>query len=342
MALHLCTTVAAVAAETNSTEGLSLARLEVARLYTRSMLAAERHEEARRKADRKMVVARRLAEGVAANRDKLLQLRELSGHIATMQYRNSGLSLTAKLLASGESPETFIQKLTAAHNADMAVQATTKELRQVSQRLARSERSAAVALQSLKKSLREASVAKAQIVEELAKAQQWVRQLEAQENPLRITSCDHIIAPVSDAGGPESVDSTRGWVAPVRGYKLSSGFAAVGPHWQRQHTGQDFAVKTGTPVYSVGDGVVIVAGCDKAFGINVIVRHANGYFTQYAHLSALQVRGGSRVSAGQKIGESGCTGNCTGPHLHFEVRITPRFGSAVNPISWLRANGVAV
>ncbi|MGI5481876.1 M23 family metallopeptidase [Streptomyces lavendofoliae] len=132
----------------------------------------------------------------------------------------------------------------------------------------------------------------------------------------------------------------RGWVAPVEGYALSAGFHRAGAHWAHRHTGQDFAVAVGTPVRSVGAGRVHSVSCGGAFGIQVVVRHAGGWFSQYAHLAAPGVVTGQPVVAGQVIGRSGNTGNSTGPHLHFEVRLTPYMGSAVDPVRWLGEHGV--
>ncbi|MFF2214836.1 M23 family metallopeptidase [Streptomyces antibioticus] len=137
-------------------------------------------------------------------------------------------------------------------------------------------------------------------------------------------------------------DTARSWTAPTRDYWLSAGYAASGARWAHRHTGQDFAVRTGTPVYAVGPGTVRATTCGDGFGNQVVVRHPDGYFTQYAHLSRIDVRAGKRVKAGQRLGLSGATGNVTGPHLHFEVRITPYLGSSVPPLPWLRRKDVRV
>ncbi|WP_277622403.1 M23 family metallopeptidase [Streptomyces sp. CB03238] len=141
-------------------------------------------------------------------------------------------------------------------------------------------------------------------------------------------------------GGVGRVGGGRGWVAPVEGYALSAGFHRAGAHWARRHTGQDFAVAVGTPVRSIGAGRVRSVTCGGAFGIEVVVRHAGGWHSQYAHLAAPGVSPGQPVVAGQVIGRSGNTGNSTGPHLHFEVRLTPYMGSAVDPVRWLGEHGV--
>ncbi|GAA2486667.1 hypothetical protein GCM10010393_17210 [Streptomyces gobitricini] len=132
----------------------------------------------------------------------------------------------------------------------------------------------------------------------------------------------------------------RDWVAPVEEYVLSAGFHRAGAHWAHRHTGQDFAVAVGTPVRSIGAGRVRSVSCGGAFGIEVVVRHAGGWHSQYAHLAAPAVAPGQPVVAGQVIGRSGNTGNSTGPHLHFEVRLTPYMGSAVDPVRWLGEHGV--
>ncbi|MCQ9134986.1 M23 family metallopeptidase [Streptomyces hilarionis] len=184
---------------------------------------------------------------------------------------------------------------------------------------------------------------------------------ERRRKALRSALWDRLRAGARDAADPVAVDPSgrQGhcpfgersrppelragpWTAPARRYWLSAGYAARGSRWAHRHTGQDFAVESGTPVYAVGAGVVRITTCGDGFGNQVLVRHADGYFTQYAHLSRIDVRRGQRVTAGQRIGLSGATGNVTGPHLHFEVRITPYAGSAVPPLPWLRRKEVQV
>jgi murein DD-endopeptidase MepM/ murein hydrolase activator NlpD len=99
-------------------------------------------------------------------------------------------------------------------------------------------------------------------------------------------------------------------------------------------------VDIGAPVRSVGAGRVASVSCGGAFGIEILVQHPDGYYSQYAHLAGVTVDQGERVAAGQWIGQAGTTGNSTGPHLHFEVRLTPYLGSGVDPAVWLRERGV--
>ncbi|MFD5427283.1 transglycosylase family protein [Streptomyces sp. NPDC127084] len=108
------------------------------------------------------------------------------------------------------------------------------------------------------------------------------------------------------------------------------------------HTGVDFPVPTGTSVRAVAPGRVVSAGWAGAYGYEIVIRHSDGKYSQYAHLSALNVRAGQQVGGGQRIARSGSTGNSTGPHLHFEVRTGPGYGSDVDPLAYLRAHGVTV
>ncbi|MDF2773902.1 MAG: Peptidase [Geminicoccaceae bacterium] len=91
----------------------------------------------------------------------------------------------------------------------------------------------------------------------------------------------------------------------------------------RKHAGTDYAASQGTPVRSVGDGVVIFAGRKGGYGNAIEVRHRNGFVSRYGHLRrfAKSVRRGTRVGIGQTIGYVGMTGLATAPHLHFEVLV---------------------
>jgi len=98
------------------------------------------------------------------------------------------------------------------------------------------------------------------------------------------------------------------------------------------HAGVDIRAKTGTKLHAAADGKVDFAGWIRGYGKIVIIKHAKGYSTRYAHMSDFDVRKGQNVKAGQFIGKSGMTGTVTGPHLHFEVR---RYGRTLNPAKYL-------
>ncbi|MFE4261608.1 M23 family metallopeptidase [Streptomyces sp. NPDC056883] len=137
------------------------------------------------------------------------------------------------------------------------------------------------------------------------------------------------------------------WEKPVSKYTLSATFGKGGSMWSHKHSGQDFAVPVGTPVDAVSAGTVVKAGPNgggdgPAYGNAIVIKHANNTYSQYAHLSKIQVTVGEKVSKGEQIALSGNTGNSSGPHLHFEIRTTPNYGSAVNPVSFLRTVGVTI
>ncbi|MFD3840537.1 peptidoglycan DD-metalloendopeptidase family protein [Streptomyces sp. NPDC058642] len=137
--------------------------------------------------------------------------------------------------------------------------------------------------------------------------------------------------------------SASGFTLPVAGATVGTPYRMSGSMWSSgYHTGVDFVVPTGTSLKAVGAGTVVSAGWGGAYGNQVVIRLADGYYAQYAHLSSLSVSSGQTVAEGQQVGLSGATGNVTGPHLHFEIRTTPSYGSDVDPLAYLRAKGVSV
>jgi murein DD-endopeptidase MepM/ murein hydrolase activator NlpD len=137
-------------------------------------------------------------------------------------------------------------------------------------------------------------------------------------------------------------ESASGWMKPV-GSSVSTPYHATSSLWSSgYHTGADFVAATGTPVHAVGPATVVQAGWGGSYGNNVILRMPDGMYVLYGHLSSIAVSAGQTVSAGQRLGLSGATGNVTGPHLHFEVRTTQSYGSDVDPLAYLRKHGVTL
>jgi len=138
--------------------------------------------------------------------------------------------------------------------------------------------------------------------------------------------------PTSDGSGgtptTAATPSAAGLIWPVRG-PITSPF---GPRWGGFHPGIDIGVPTGTPIQAAAAGTVIWCGWESGYGNLVVLDHHNGIATAYAHQSRIAVACNDNVSQGQVIGYVGCTGFCTGPHLHFEVRVN---GVAVDPIGYL-------
>ncbi|NEB80270.1 M23 family metallopeptidase [Streptomyces sp. SID14478] len=133
------------------------------------------------------------------------------------------------------------------------------------------------------------------------------------------------------------------FVAPVSHSYVSTGYKSGGSLWSSgSHTGIDFHAASGTAVHAVGSGTVVEAGWGGAYGNNVVIKMNDGTYTQYGHLSSIGVSVGQSVTPGQQIALSGATGNVTGPHLHFEARTSPDYGSDIDPIAYLRSHGVNV
>ncbi|MCX4446376.1 M23 family metallopeptidase [Streptomyces sp. NBC_01789] len=130
---------------------------------------------------------------------------------------------------------------------------------------------------------------------------------------------------------------------PVAGSYVTTGYKSSGSLWSSgSHSGIDFHAASGSSVVAVGAGTVVEAGWGGAYGNNIVLRMTDGTYTQYGHLSSIGASVGQSVAAGQQIGLSGSTGNSTGPHLHFEARTTPSYGSDMDPVAYLRAHGVSV
>ena len=121
--------------------------------------------------------------------------------------------------------------------------------------------------------------------------------------------------------------SSQGFIWPLNG-AINSYY---GPRWGRMHTGIDIDGTTGQPVVASASGTVILASSYSGYGNAVIIDHG-GIQTLYAHLSAFDVSEGQQISQGKIVGRVGCTGSCTGDHLHFEVRVN---GSPVDPLDYL-------
>ncbi|MFF3956594.1 peptidoglycan DD-metalloendopeptidase family protein [Streptomyces sp. NPDC001890] len=145
------------------------------------------------------------------------------------------------------------------------------------------------------------------------------------------------------ASAPAATQSTgSGYVHPVPGNHTTN-YRASGSNWSSgSHSGIDFPVAAGTSVKTITSGTVVTAGWGGAYGNQVVVKHADGHYSQYGHLSSLSVSAGQTVTVGQQIGLSGSTGNSTGPHLHFEVRTGPAYGSDIDPIAFLASHGIYV
>ncbi|MEU6288360.1 M23 family metallopeptidase [Streptomyces sp. CA-100214] len=307
---------------------------EVARLYEDAAKATQRYEEGRRAAEAQRSKALAYEKRLDQQRQKIDAMHADLGRIARAQYRGGGggLPLTARMFLA-DDPDELMRGQRAFTRADLAVDKAIGKSLRAEARLAADEAKAQAAWQALEKRNADLAALKTGIEGKLEAAR---ARLEGR--------ADASVAAGSCPGAvrldQQDLPVGRSWVAPVEAYELSASFGSGGSRWAHRHTGQDFAVPVGTPVGSVGTGRVVQVSCGGAFGIQVVVQHAGGYYTQYAHLASVAVDQGDRIRPGQWIGQSGSTGNSTGPHLHFEVRVTPEMGSALDPVPWLSQRGV--
>ena len=145
----------------------------------------------------------------------------------------------------------------------------------------------------------------------------------------KTTSVGSVNTATTIAGGKVSlgISLTR----PVSGI-ISSRFGARSSIRSSAHTGLDIATSTGTPVLAAASGTVTFSGRKGSYGNLLVITHSNGVQTYYGHCSKLYVSAGTTVTQGQTVAAVGSTGNSTGPHLHFEIRVN---GVAYNPQNYL-------
>lgn len=127
---------------------------------------------------------------------------------------------------------------------------------------------------------------------------------------------------------PTGDPSASGFIWPLNGPITSY----YGPRWGRMHTGIDIDGNTGEPIVASKAGRVILSSSYYGYGNAVVIDHGNGFSTLYGHMTSFGVSQGQVVAQGQIVGTVGCTGSCTGPHLHFEVRVN---GSPRDPLAYL-------
>jgi murein DD-endopeptidase MepM/ murein hydrolase activator NlpD len=308
---------------------------QVERLYQDAALATHQYEAGRQEAQTQRARALRFEGLLNRERREIAVLHEDLGRIARAQYRDGGgLPLTAQIVFAGD-PDELMQGQHVFSRTTLAVNNAVDKSRRAESRLAADEAKAAATWRTLEKRRAELAALKGDIEHRLEEAR-WQLQGQADVS-VAAGSCRGAVR----LDQPQQ-PSVGAWATPVAAYELSAGFGNGGSRWANRHTGQDFAVPIGTPVRAVGAGRVVRVSCGGAFGIEIVIEHPGGYYTQYAHLAAVTVDQGESVTPGQWIGQSGTSGNSTGPHLHFEVRVTPESGSAVDPVPWLAARGVPV
>jgi murein DD-endopeptidase MepM/ murein hydrolase activator NlpD len=175
------------------------------------------------------------------------------------------------------------------------------------------------------------AVTKQQIQDEVAESQ--ALQAASAQLAAKIAQAEKEAASTASSGSSSSSGSSEpapssGFIWPVSG-PITSPF---GMRWGTLHPGVDIGVPSGTPVHAAASGTVIWCGWMSGYGNLVMIDHHNGLVTLYGHNTSVAVSCNQEVSQGQVVSYSGCTGFCTGPHVHFEVRL---HGAPVDPLGYL-------
>ncbi len=121
-------------------------------------------------------------------------------------------------------------------------------------------------------------------------------------------------------------------VEPVANGRVSSPYGYRNLGGREFHPGIDLSAPYGSTIYATGTGVVVYSGWKNGYGNFIEIDHGNGYLTRYGHASRLLVSVGDSINKNQEIGLVGCTGRCTGPHVHYEVLFN---GKRKNPATYL-------
>ena len=174
----------------------------------------------------------------------------------------------------------------------------------------------------------------AQLEEEINSNYDLYLEVLAQEEALE-SDIQNMIAEMERQEAANSITSTGKYIWPLPGYSPGSAYGwRMHPiyHEMRFHAGEDIGAPSGTPILAADSGMAtVIADNGNGYGNYIMINHGGGRVTLYAHMSAFAISNGATVSQGQVIGYVGSTGNSTGPHLHFEVRVN---GATTDPKSY--------
>ncbi len=269
-------------------------------------------------------------EGPTGYLDSLLSSTDFGELVDRIEYRTSAMDTESQLIARIEvlqgkteaREELAEEKKIEIAAAKAALEADRKVLDQK-----RDERAAVLAEKEAV--LEEKRTLLADLRDDARRLAQVEAQLEADEARLvSIIQAAPTTAGPAPVGGGQLLMPAAGPITSPYGYRTHPIFGD-----QRLHTGIDIGAGYGAPVVAADDGVVVYAGTMSGYGNVIAIDHGGGLSTTYNHLSGFYVGSGQQVGRGTTIGAVGCTGYCTGPHLHFEVRVN---GAPVDPMPYLQ------
>lgn len=301
---------------------LGVVTKELSRLEDELAISERIHEE--------RAIATYMA-GPTADIDALLSAQTVGDLVERYEYYAAALDEDARLIEHIDGLRVATSdKQAEIEEAEAALARAKLELERDRDELdaARAEKASILAQKEAVISEKDGLLASAEAQEEkLEVAQSRIQQDSSRiQALLQARSVGSVSGPLPSGGG-QLAWPAAGPVTSPYGYRIHPIFG-----YSRLHTGVDIGAGYGSPVVAGAKGVVAYVGVMSGYGNVVVVDHGGGMATTYNHLSAFSVSSGQSVSRGQVVGSVGCTGYCTGPHLHFEVRIN---GSPVDPMPYL-------
>jgi murein DD-endopeptidase MepM/ murein hydrolase activator NlpD len=274
--------------------------------------------------------------GPTAAVDSLLSAQSFSDLIQRAAYYQSALDADARLIdqiellqAETEHKQDLVEDTRAQISADKEV------LERDRAEVAASRRARASALEAQRAVIAEKRAVLSQVRSHQVKLEAIEDQLLRESAEIHALLAQQAAAAAPPRSGTTAPAGTGQLLFPASG-PITSGFGyRVHPIFgaTRLHTGIDIAAPYGSPVWAADAGTVAFVGTMSGYGNVVVVDHGGGLATTYNHLSGFYVGSGQHVARGSEIAAVGCTGYCTGPHLHFEVRVN---GTPVDPLPYLR------
>jgi murein DD-endopeptidase MepM/ murein hydrolase activator NlpD len=277
--------------------------------------------------------------GPTAAVDSLLSARSFSELIQRAAYYQSALDADVRLIdqierlqAETEHKQALVEEKRAQISADKAA------LERDRAKVATARRERAGALKAQRAVISQKRAVLADVRSHQAKLQAIEDRLQQESAKIHALLAQQAAAAAAAAPPPSGISAPPGsgqLLYPANG-PITSGFGyRVHPIFgaTRLHTGIDIGAPYGAPVWAADDGTVAFVGTMGGYGSIVVIDHGGGLASAYGHLSAFYVGSGQHVARGSAIASVGCTGYCTGPHLHFEVRVN---GTPVDPLPYLR------